>query len=139
MARILGIDFGTKRIGIAVTDPLKIIVSPLATIRADAAIDFLNAYMMAEDVEAIVCGFPGVENKDLHAALEMFVERLKSKFAGIPIFFQDEDFTSQKASKVILESGLRKKDRRDKSLVDKISAVLILQGYLGHLNDMHTS
>lgn len=138
MARILGIDFGTRRTGIAVTDPLKIIVSPLTTLKTEEVIDFLKGYMEAEKVESLVCGLPGSENTDTRRALEKFVEQLKVNFPHLPIAFQDEDLTSRKASEVILRSGLKKMKRRDKALVDKISAVLILQEYLGHLNDVHT-
>jgi putative Holliday junction resolvase len=134
MARILGIDFGTKRTGIAATDPLKIIVSPVITLPTEEVLDFLVNYMKTEIVEGIVCGHPGEENKETLSALEQFVHRIKTTFPDIPVFFQDEHLTSRKASDLIVRSGLRKKKRRDKSLIDKVSAVLILQEYLGHLN-----
>lgn len=138
MARILGIDFGTKRTGIAATDPLKIIVSPVASVNTPEVIDFLKDYMKTEPVEALVCGLPGSENTDTLKSLEEFVVALRTHFPLLPIHFQDEHLTSRDASSIIFKSGVRKMKRRDKGLVDRVSAVLILQEYLGHLNDVHT-
>ncbi len=139
MARILGIDFGTRRTGIAATDPLKIIVSPVTTLKTEDVIDFLISYMKSEKVESIVCGLPGEENTDTRRSLERFVDQLKIHFPELPIMFQNEHMTSRRASELILKSGLKKMKRRDKSLIDKVSAVLILQEYLGHLNDVNTT
>ncbi|HLF64406.1 MAG TPA: Holliday junction resolvase RuvX [Saprospiraceae bacterium] len=137
MARILGIDFGTKRTGIAATDPLKIIVSPVTTLKTSHVIDFLRNYMKDEEVELIVCGRPGHEYKETLSALEKFIEQLKSSFPDISILFQDEHLSSKRASELIRRAGVPKMKRRDKSLIDNVSAVLILQEYLGHLNDVH--
>lgn len=139
MARILGIDFGTKRTGIAVTDPLQIIVNPLTVLSTEDVIAFLQSYCIEEDVCKIVYGMPGEEYTDVRKALDTFLATLKSAFPDIEIDFQDEHLTSHKAAGIIRESGLRKMQRRDKGLVDKVSAVLILQEYLGHLNDVHPS
>jgi len=138
MARILGIDFGTKRTGIAATDPLKIIVSPVATVSTSEVIDFLKVYLKTEPVEALVCGLPGNENTDTLQSLEEFVAQLRIHFPHLPIHFQEEHRTSREAASLIYKSGLRKMKRRDKGLVDRVSAVLILQEFLGHLNDVHT-
>jgi putative Holliday junction resolvase len=138
MARILGIDYGTKRTGLAVTDPLKIIVSPLASVSTPEVPDFLKNYMMSEPVEALVCGLPGSENTETLQSLKAFIAELKVHFPLLPIHFQDEHRTSREASALIFKSGVKKMKRRDKGLIDRVSAVLILQEYLGHLNDVHT-
>ncbi len=139
MARILGIDFGTKRVGIAVTDPLQLIVNPLVVKAPEQVIPFLREYLASEDIELIVCGEPGIEYASTRVALDRFVVLLKEAFPGIPVVFQDEHLTSHKASGIILRSGVPKMKRRDKALVDSVSAVLILQEYLGHLGDVHLS
>jgi putative Holliday junction resolvase len=99
---------------------------------------FLTDYMKTETVEAIVCGQPASENTDTIKALQKFIALMHTRFPSIPIVFQDETLTSRKASAIILKSGLKKRKRREKGLVDMISAVLILQEYLGHLNDVNT-
>ena len=137
MARILGIDFGTKRMGFAVTDPGQIIVNPLEVVPADQAIGFLEDYLAREQVERFVCGRPGSQYQQTLEALDVFVQKLKAKFPHIPIAYQDEQMTSQHATGIILRSGARKMQRRDKGLVDQVSAVLILQEYLGHLKDVY--
>jgi len=133
MARILAIDYGTKRTGIAVTDPLQIIASGLDTVPTEAVIDFLKKYFETEAVEKIIVGEP------LHAdgtPMEItkkvydFVERLKKLFPQTPVHLQDERFTSKTASRLILESGAKKKKRQDKALIDKVSAAVILQEYM---------
>jgi putative Holliday junction resolvase len=136
MGRILGIDFGLKRIGIAVTDPLKIAVHGLETVPYDDIEKFLDDYLASEDVETIVVGDPfteGIFNKHLYHELEMFIKWLKDKFPGVAIERQDEGFSSDLARKTILQSGAKQKKRQDKALVDRISAVLILQQFLGHI------
>ena len=136
MSRILGIDFGTKRTGIAATDPLRITVNPLIAMPTEDVMDFLAGYLGREDVGEIVCGYPGDENKQTVQALNSFVQKIKEAFPGIPVKFQAEHFTSKRAAEVIFRSGMPKKKRREKALVDKVSAVLILQDYLRHLNEL---
>jgi putative Holliday junction resolvase len=137
MARIIGIDFGTKRIGLAVTDPDQIIVSPLAVIPRGEVLRFISDYIAKEKVECVVCGMPGEQYADTRKALETFIVELKTVLGEIPVAFQEEHLSSSKASDIILRSGVSKMKRRDKGLIDKVSAVLILQEYLGHLNDVH--
>lgn len=136
MARILAIDYGTKRCGIAVTDPGRIIATGLTTIHSKDIIDFLKKYMEKEAVETIVVGEP----KDLRgnptdasAHADGFVSLLKRTFPAMKIARVDERFTSKMASKTILDSGLKKKDRQNKGLVDEVSATILLQSYLNML------
>ena len=136
MARIIGIDYGTKRVGVAVTDSLQIIVNGLDTVPTADIFDFLKKYMEEEEVECIIVGEP--MHKDGNPAqiahlVVGFIRKLKKLFPEIKVDTQDERFTSKDAKAIILQSGIKKKKRRnDKALVDKISAVLILQDYLGH-------
>lgn len=135
MARILGIDYGTKRIGISATDPLQIIVNGLTTVATPEIFDFLEKYIEEEEVECIVVGEPmhkdGSPAQIAHLIVG-FIRKLEKLFPNIKIDRQDERFTSIEAREIILRSGLKKKQRRNKALVDEISAVLILQDYLGH-------
>ena len=133
MARILAIDYGTKRTGLAVTDPLQIIANGLDTVATSELEDYLQRYLEQEEVEAIVVGepfYPDGNPAQIHHLVVGFVRRLKKLFPDIEVVTHDERFTSEEARQVILQSGARKKKRRDKSLVDKVSAVLILQDYL---------
>ena len=133
MGRILGIDFGTKRTGIATTDPLKIIASGLDTFPSETVLDFLVAYIAEEEVEGIVVGFPLYPDGNpaqLAPQVEAFVQKLMKQFPQVEVNTWDERYTSEEAKRIILKSGARKKQRRDKSLVDKISAALILEDYL---------
>ncbi len=133
MGRLLGIDFGTKRIGIAVTDPLQIIASPLTTVSNSEIIDFLSGYIRNEEVDAFVIGYPVQLNNEPSTSvkyLKPFIRRIRKLFPGKPVHLVDERFTSGIAQRAILEGGVRKKDRQDKSLIDKISASLILQSFL---------
>lgn len=133
MARVLAIDYGTKRTGIAVTDPLKLIASPLDTVSTGALLDFLQNYLAGEEVEAIVVGEPlhaDGQPTQIHHLVIGLVRKLRKTYPEITIDLHDESFTSEDAKKVILQSGTRKKKRRDKSLVDKVSAALILSDYL---------
>jgi len=139
MGRILCVDFGTKRCGIATTDPLQIIVSGLETVPNEMLLDFLIDYCTREEVEKIVFGDPSLldnSTSQLTQSIHKFASKLKMELKGIDIDYHDESFTSQSAKRVILMSGKKKMQRRDKSLVDKVSAVLILQDYLGHLEDL---
>ena len=135
MARILGIDYGTKRVGIAATDPLQIIVSGVDTVPTAQIIDFLTNYIKGEEVEKIVVGEPmkrdGSPGRIAHIIVG-FIRELNKLFPDIPVVSHDERFSSVDAKAVILRSGAKKKKRRDKALVDKVAAVLILQDYLGH-------
>ena len=129
----MAIDYGTKRVGIAVSDPLKIIANGLDTVPAKAVFDFLEDYFKTEEVETIVVGeplHPDGNPAQIEPLVREFVKKLKEKYPHINIEMQDERYTSVEAKKIILQSGVSKKKRRDKRLVDKISAVLILQEYL---------
>ena len=133
MGRILAIDYGKKRTGIAVTDTLQIIANGLATIPAHELEKFLADYTQKEDVELFVVGLPTQTNgqpSENQARVKQFVEKLKNKIPNIPTIFHDERFTSVLAHQAIIESGIKKKKRQDKGLVDEISATIILQSYM---------
>ena len=133
MGRILAIDYGTKRIGLAASDPLKIIASGLETVDNQNIISFLENYTQTEEVECFVVGEPfhhDDQPTQLTGQINNFIKKLKKNFPNIPIERIDERFTSKDAKRIILDSGARKKKRRDKGLVDKVSAILILQEYL---------
>jgi len=133
MGSLLAFDFGEKRLGIAHTDPLNIIASGLTTLSPSEAINFLKKYKLQNNIDALVIGqskrydgsFPSIEKKVLK-----FINELERNLPEIKIIRYDERFTSKIAKKTILESGLKKHKRRDKKLVDKISATIILQSYL---------
>lgn len=134
MGRILSIDYGKKRTGLAVTDPLRIIASGLATVATSELFDYLKAYVQREGVESIVIGKPtqpnGQPSENL-ARVEQFVNRWRKAMPDVPIDYYDERFTSVLAHQAILEGGVKKKTRREnKGLVDEISATIILQDYL---------
>lgn len=133
MGRILAIDYGRKRVGLAVTDELQMIATPLATIPAHEAIRYLVEYTGRNKVDCFVVGEPRqMDNSASESAryVEPFVRILKKEFRDIPVERMDERFTSRIASRAIRDSGLKKKDRQNKSLVDTVSAVLILQSYM---------
>lgn len=133
MARILAIDYGTKRVGLAVTDPLKIIASALNTVHAKDVIVYLKNYTTKEEVERFVVGLPKrLDGSDSQSAVhvENFVNLLRKHFPNIPIERVDERYTSTIATRSLLEMGLKKKDRANKGNVDQVSAVLILQTYM---------
>ena len=133
MARILSIDYGRKRTGIAVTDSLQIIAGGLATVSTSELFDWLQAYMQHEEVERIVIGEPrqpnGQPSENL-ARVQQFVSRWRKARPDIPIEYYDERFTSVLAHQAMLDGGLKKKARQDKALVDEISATIILEDYL---------
>lgn len=135
MARIMCIDYGRKRCGVAVTDPLQIIATSLDTLPTTEIFDFVMKYASEEEVEKIILGYPthsdGTETS-LMNDIQAFCNRI-SKKVEIPIDFQDESFTSAEAKEAIFLSGTKKKQRRNKALLDKVSAVIILQRYLGHI------
>ncbi|WP_069660522.1 Holliday junction resolvase RuvX [Arcticibacter eurypsychrophilus] len=133
MSRILAFDYGTRRIGIAVTDPLQIIATGLTTIHPKDIVDFLKKYLETEQVELFVVGEP--KQMDGTASQSMphvkgFMTILKKAFPGIPIEKMDERFTSKMASATIAQSGLKKADRQSKELIDTISATIILQSWM---------
>jgi putative Holliday junction resolvase len=133
MGRIVAIDYGQKRVGLAVTDEQKIIATALAAIPAKETMVFLKKYASMNAVECFVVGEPKqMDNTASESAIyiEPFIRRLKAEFPEIPVERMDERFTSLIAIRAIRESGAKKKDRRDKSLVDAVSAVVILQSYM---------
>ncbi|MBI1305912.1 MAG: Holliday junction resolvase RuvX [Bacteroidetes bacterium] len=133
MARILAIDYGARRVGLAVTDPMQIIASELTTVSTETTLEYLKKYLSTEPVESFIVGQPrrmSGELSDIESEIVVFITKLKELFPEIPVFRYDERFTSKMASRSLIESGVKKKDRRDKSRLDSISATLILQGYL---------
>ena len=133
MARILSIDYGKKRTGIAVTDPLQIIANGLATVSTSELLSYLKDYLSREQVERIIIGRPlqtnGQPSENLQR-VEQFVNRWKKEMPDVPVEYVDERFTSVLAHQAMIDGGLRKKARQDKALVDKISATIILEDYL---------
>ena len=133
MARILSIDYGKKRTGLAVTDPLQLIAGGLATVSTSTLFEYLSDYVQKEQVERIVIGEPrqpnGQPSENL-ARVQQFVNRWRKAMPQIPIEYFDERFTSVLAHQAMLEGGLKKKARQDKALVDEISATIILQDYM---------
>ena len=133
MARILSIDYGKKRTGLAVTDPLQIIASGLATVSTSELFDYLKQYIDKEPVERIVIGEPrqpnGQPSENL-ARVQQFVNRWRKAVPQIPLEYYDARFTSVIAHQAMIDGGLRKKARQDKALVDEISATIILEDYM---------
>ena len=133
MARIMAIDYGTKRVGIAVTDPMQIIANGLTTVHFKDVITFLKDYFTKEEVSIIVVGEPKtMKNKPSESAesVEIFIKQLKKNFPAMPIARMDERFTSKMAFQTMIDAGLGMKARRNKELIDTISATIILQSYL---------
>jgi len=133
LPRILAIDYGSKRTGIAVTDPLKIIATGLTTVNSKELIAFLKNYFSKEEVELVIIGEPkNMDDSDTHATalVKKFIEEFKKKFPRHPIKKVDERFTSKMASQAMIDMGLKKMQRRDKKLIDEIAATIILQDYL---------
>lgn len=133
MGRILAVDYGRKRTGLAVTDSLKLIAGGLATVSSHEVLNFLMEYVQKEAVERILVGYPRQMNNlpsESMKYIEPFVCRLRKSLPNIPVEYVDERFTSVLAHRTMLEGGLKKMDRQNKALVDKISAVIILQSYL---------
>ncbi len=133
MARLLAIDFGTKRTGIAVTDPLQLIASALETVPSHQLLQYLKAYVEREPVEAFVVGLPkrldGTDT-DNTPRVRRFVDLLQKSLPSIPVHWHDERFTSVMALQAMIASGSTKKDRRDKGNIDKVSATIILQSFM---------
>ncbi len=133
MSRILAIDYGTKRIGLAVTDPLQIFASPLNTVSPKDFDSFIADYLKTEEVDDFVIGYPVQMNNQPSESVRYinpFIKKLKKTFPEKHIHLVDERFTSQMAMKTMIEGGVKKKGRQDKSMVDKISASIILQSFL---------
>jgi len=133
MGRILAIDYGTKRIGLAVTDPLQIFASPLTTVSPNEFDSFLESYLKTEEVDEFVIGYPVQMNNQASEAVRYinpFIKKLRKTYPGKEIHLADERFTSRMALQTMIDGGVKKKDRQDKSMVDKISASIILQSFL---------
>ena len=133
MERLIGIDYGKKRTGVAVSDPLRIFASPLETVPGTKIIDYLQNYATRETIVRFVVGYPvNLDGRPAAAAADVdaFLARLKNAFPQVPVSLEDERFTSVLAHRAMIEGGMKYKDRRDKNSVDKISAAIILQGFL---------
>jgi putative Holliday junction resolvase len=133
MGRIIGIDYGLKRIGLAVTDPLQLFASPLTTVSPAEFDNFIKNYIKGDVVEAFVIGYPVQMNNQPSASVSYinpFIKKLKIDYPEIHIYLADERFTSQMALRTMIDGGVKKKDRQDKSMIDKISASIILQSFL---------
>ena len=139
MGRIIGIDYGGKRTGIAVTDPLQLIAGGLETIASGEVEKWLESYIAVEPVERIVVGCPvmldGSKSDTMTKFVQPFINRLRKKFPDIVIDMLDERFTSKLAVRAMIDGGMKKKDRRVKANVDKLSATILLQGYLEQLKN----
>ena len=134
MGRVLAIDYGLKRVGIAVTDPLRIIATPLETVPTIDILNFLKSYLQKETVDEFVVGMPKTlrnEDSEIAPAVRKFVEELGKLFPDKKIHLADERFTSSMAKRALIDGGMKKKDRRDKANVDKVSATIILQSFMG--------
>ena len=133
MERIVGIDFGLKRTGIAVSDPLKIFASPLQTVPTAKIIEYLQKYAQEQTITLFVVGYPlnmDGNPSQIASHVDAFLKQLAKNFPGIPVRKEDERFTSVLAHRAMIEGGMKKKDRMDKSSVDKISAAILLQSFL---------
>lgn len=133
MGRILGIDYGRKRIGLAVTDPLQIFASPLTTVSTNEFYIFISEYIKTEIIDAFVIGYPVQMNNQPSESviyINPFIKKLKKTFPEKHIYLADERFTSQMALRTMIDGGVKKRDRQDKSMIDKISASIILQSFL---------
>jgi len=137
MGRIIAVDYGPKRVGLAVTDPLRIIASPLTTLGPNKAVEFISEYMSSEKVDVIVVGMPQKLNgspSENAAGAESFANKLQERFPEVKIDFEDERFTSVIAHRAMIDAGVKKSDRRDKAIVDRTSASLILQSYMERMS-----
>jgi putative Holliday junction resolvase len=133
MGRILSIDYGKKRTGIAVTDPLKIIATGLTTVETPKLLAFLRDYIKKEGVEQVIIGMPtNLDDSDTHATplVKKFIALLRRNFPALPITEVDERFTSKMATQAMLDMGLKKKQRQNKALKDEIAATIMLQEYM---------
>ncbi len=136
----MAIDYGKKRVGLAVTDPLKIIANSLTNVSSSETIEFLKNYLKKENVEMFVIGMPKQMNNTASESVKFikpFIKKLKQTFPNIPITEVDERFTSKIAFQAMIDGGLRKKARQNKALVDEISATIILQSYLEQISNLN--
>ena len=133
MDRLIGIDYGRRRTGLAVSDPLRVFASALDTVDAAKLIDYLKSYAEKETIERFVVGYPvnlDGSSSEARADVDRFLKELGKAFPGIPVTLEDERFTSVLAHRVMIDGGMKAKDRRDKQSVDRISAAILLQGYM---------
>jgi putative Holliday junction resolvase len=136
MGRIMAIDYGTRRVGIAVTDPLQIIAHALTTVETKNIFEFIANYFKTEQVDKVLIGYPlnsRGEPTDATPHIDKFMDQFRKQFPQMELLPRDEAFTSKMAMQSIIASGVKKKDRRDKSLIDQVSATIILQEYLQNL------
>ncbi len=137
MARILAIDYGQKRTGVAVTDPLQMIPQPLAAIPSDQILDFIKGYLSKEPVELIVVGLPQPstsQHRNHYQRVLQWIRQLRESFPHIPVVTESEDYTSQQAAHILRIAGATRSQRHSKSNIDKVSASLILERYLQRKN-----
>ena len=142
MDRIIGIDYGRKRTGLAVSDPLGIFASALDTVHSAKIIDYIKNYAASETIIRFVVGWPkNLDGRPAEAAadVEVFLKELGKAFPDIPVTLEDERFTSVLAHRAMIDGGMKAADRRDKAAVDRISAAIILQGYLDRMSGGGTS
>ncbi|WP_224484558.1 Holliday junction resolvase RuvX [Robertkochia aurantiaca] len=133
MARLMGIDYGEKRTGIAVTDEMQLIASALTTKPTAELLDFLEGYLLKEKVDTVVVGAPKRMNNqesEVEEKIRKFLDKLKARFPDLKVVRYDERFTSKMAFQSMIDGGVKKKKRRDKALLDQVSATLILQSYM---------
>ena len=133
MDRIIGIDYGSARVGLAQSDPLGIFASPLETVPTAKIIDYLQKYALSQTIVKFVLGYPlNLDGRHAQAAADVdkFIPRLQKAFPDVPVALEDERFTSVLAHRAMIDGGMKKSDRRDKASVDKISAAIILQSYM---------
>jgi putative Holliday junction resolvase len=138
LGRILALDYGRKRTGVAVTDPQQIIANGLKTIATHEIFNFLSDYFNREEVDLVVVGYPKTMNNlpsEAVVYIQQFLKKFKSVFPGKEYFLMDERYTSKMAFQTMIDGGLKKKQRRDKSLIDTISATIILQSYMEYIEN----
>lgn len=135
MSRILAIDYGFKRTGLAITDPLQIIASGLTTVNTPELLSYLTKLIPSEDIQTVVVGLPKQMDGSPSQSFEMieeFIQKFKTQFPGVQIVRIDERFTSKIASRTLVDSGLKKKKRQEKGLIDEVAATILLQDYLAN-------
>ena len=137
MGRLLAIDYGRKRVGIAVSDPLKLIANGLETVHSKDIFSFLENYFKSEEVDIVIIGYPKQMNNTPSESVvfvNSFIEKFRNKFPDMPVELVDERFTSKLAVQSMIDSGIKKKQRQNKELIDKVSATIILQSYMEYTN-----
>jgi putative Holliday junction resolvase len=133
MGRVVGIDYGNKRVGVAVTDPAQIFAFPLNTFKASEIDKFIADYVASENVEAFVVGYPVQLNNEPSESVRYvnpFIKKLRKTYPGLPVYLVDERFTSQMALQTMIDGGMKKKGRQNKMIIDMISASIILQSWI---------